>query len=401
MEDISAQQNASWRGLTIWLAASAGLIFLYFVLVVLLAPGAPFMDDIHISESVERARASANPWPELWSQHNEHRPVITKIIFWMQRAVAAPDYTLLAFIGNLSLLPIFAIFVQRARTLTGVAAGAAILFVATMTFSYTSADSMLWAMTAMSNYGVIVFALLAFWMLGKGGAAWSLGALAAALLAGLSQGNGFLVLLLGCAFLVLDRRWLLAAAWIAATFAFMALYFLSYTSVAGNADPIASLGRPHDVLLFGLIFSGSAFGYPLESEPLAFAMMVACAVLGLLLWAFVLRMFIAARFRSTDPLLWFSVFLIASGCLAALSRLDTGFIQAMTPRYHVNSCLLIASCVLVMATRNDGAKLTIGVRRFMPLLGAVGLAYIAVSTLTLWRMHTFYIEQTQGLPPPA
>lgn len=401
MEDISKHQSANWRGLTIWLAAAAGIIVLYFVLVLLLAPGGPFMDDIHISESVERARAAANPWPELWSQHNEHRPVITKLIFWLQRAVAAPDYTLLAFIGNLSLLPIFAIFVQRARKLTGIAAGAAILFAAAMTFSYTSADSMLWAMTAMSNYGVIMFALLSFWMLGKGGAAWSIGALSSALMAGLSQGNGFLVLLLGCAFLLLDRRWLLAAVWAIATAAFMGLYFVSYISVAGNADPVASLGRPHEVVLFGLIFSGSALGYPVSFEPLALTMMAACAGLGLLLWALVLRMFVVARFRSTDPLLWFSVFLIASGCLAALSRLDTGFIQAMTPRYHVNSCLLIASCVLILATRQDASKLAAGVRRFMPLLALAGLAYIAVSTLTLWRMHSFYIEQTRGLPPPA
>jgi len=94
----------------------------------------------------------------------------------------------------------------RAWKGAGALAGAAILFIATMTFSYTSADSMQWAMSAMSNYTVIAFALLTFWMLTKGGVAWSMGALGAALLSGLSQGNGFLVLLLGCAFLLFDRR---------------------------------------------------------------------------------------------------------------------------------------------------------------------------------------------------
>ncbi|MDP3492842.1 MAG: hypothetical protein Q8R82_06990 [Hyphomonadaceae bacterium] len=401
MQETSGNEGAGLRVGAIWLGAAIAVIVLYFVLVLLLAPGAPFMDDIHISESVERARAAANPWPELWSQHNEHRPVITKLIFWMQRAVAAPNYTLLAFIGNLSLLPIFAVLALRAWRSAGSAAGAAILFVATMTFSYTSADSMLWAMTAMSNYGVILFALLAFWMAGRSGAVWSIGALGSALLAGLSQGNGFLVLMLGCLFLIFDRRWIATAAWAAATAVFLALYFASYIPVAGNTDPVASLGRPFEVMLFALIFSGSALGYPVESGPLAFAMMAACAALGLLLWAVVWRTFLAARFRSTDPLLWFSFFLIASGGLAALSRLDTGFIQAMTPRYHVNSCLLIASCVVIMATNRDSLRQTIRVRRAMPLLALAGLAYIAVSTLTLWRMHSFYIEQTQGVPPPA
>ena len=57
--------------------------------------------------------------------------------------------------------------------------------------------------------------------------------------------------------------------------------------------------------------------------------------------------------------------------------------------------------VLGLARRHEGSELTTGVRRFMPLLALAGLAYVAVSTLTLWRMHSFYIEQTQGLPPPA
>ena len=164
--------DPAWRTHRIWLGVALALIVLYFMLIVLLAPGAPFMDDIYITASVERARAPANPWPELWAQHNEHRPLTTKLIFWARRAIAgAPDYTVLAFIGNLSLLLIFGILAARAWKGAGALAGAAILFIATMTFSYTSADSMLWAMTVMSNYTVITFALLTFWMLAKGGAA--------------------------------------------------------------------------------------------------------------------------------------------------------------------------------------------------------------------------------------
>ena len=91
-------------------------------------------------------------------------------------------------------------------------------------------------------------------------------ALGAALLSGLSQGNGFLVLLLGCAFLLFDRRWLYAGVWAAAFATFMTLYFASYVPVINTTNPLHSLGRPFEVVLFAAVFSGSALGYPTEKR---------------------------------------------------------------------------------------------------------------------------------------
>lgn len=385
-----------WRRYPVSTALTAALIVAFFACVILFAPGAPFGDDFDISRSVDQAMAAANPWPDLWAQHNEHRPVTTKLIFWAQRAITgAPDYTLLAIIGNLSLAGMFAIFASRALTARG-AIGATVLFIATMTFSYTSADSMLWAMTAISNYAVIALALLSFWMLAKGGAGWMLGALGCGLLACISQGNGFVVLALGAVFLLLQKRWLHAGLWLAMLAAFLFAHFATYVSIPGNPGPLAALGRPFEVVLFALIFSGSALSYPLAFTPALYAMMAVSAVLGLALWALILRKLIRSRFRSTDPLLWFSLFLVASGFLAALGRLDGGLIQATTPRYHINSCLLIVSCVLMLVSGDEDEKLSQLAQRAMPWLAAVGLAYVAVSTLILWRMHGFYIEQTQA-----
>lgn len=384
------------RSTIAYLALAAVIIIFYFVLVVLLAPGAPFRDDISISDSVERARAMANPWPELWSQHNEHRPFITKLIFWAQRATSgSPNYTALAFLGNLLLIPIFVILSMRMWRGGGSTSGASVLFIAAMCFSYTAADSMLWAMAALSNYGVLLFSLLSFWMLSKKRIAWSLGSLVSALLAGISQGNGILVLILGCGCLLVDMRWRLALVWASASAAFIVVYFLNYLSDTGNSDPLESLRHPVEVIFFALVFSGSALGYPTESEVLRWAMIIACALLGLALWAILSVRLFAARFRCSDPLLWFSIFLVGSGFIAALGRLDGGIIQALTPRYHTNSCLLIAAVTVVLVTGEGEDKLKALMRSIMPLMAIMGVAYIAISTLTLWRMHTFYIEQTQ------
>lgn len=386
-----------WRRHPVSAALTAALIVAFFACVILFAPGAPFGDDFDISRSVEQARAAANPWPDLWAQHNEHRLVTTKLIFWAQRAIAgAPDYTLLAVIGNLSLVGMFAMLARRALSVR-TAAGATVLFIATMLFSYTSADSMLWAMAAISNYGVTALALLAFWMLAKSGAGWMLGALGCGLLACISQGNGFVVLALGSVFLLLQKRWIDAGVWMAVLAAFLFAHFATYVDVPANTGPMAALGRPFEVALFALIFSGSALSYPLESTPALYAMMALSAALGLGLWALILRKLILSRFRSADPLLWFGLFLIASGFLAALGRIDGGLIQATTPRYHINSCLLIASAVLMLASSDDDTRLGPLVQRAMPWLAAAGLAYVAVSTLTLWRMHGFYIEQTHAV----
>ena len=51
--------DPAWRTHRIWLGVALALIVLYFMLIVLLAPGAPFLDDIYITASVERARAPA------------------------------------------------------------------------------------------------------------------------------------------------------------------------------------------------------------------------------------------------------------------------------------------------------------------------------------------------------
>lgn len=376
------------------MALTAALILAFFVCVILFAPGAPFRDDVDMANAVERAMAASNPWPDIWSQHNEHRLVTTKLAFWMQRAITgAPDYTLLAVIGNLCLLVVFAIFAKRALT-SRAAVGATLLFVAAMTFSYTSADSMLWAMAAISNYGVIALALLAFWMLAKGGARWMLAALVCGLLACVTQGNGFVVMALGCVFLLLQKRWTHAAVWVVALAGFMVAHTMNYTGIPGNSGPLAALGKPVDVVLFAAIFSGSALSYPLAFEPSLYALMFVSAGLGLALWAFILRRFIVSRFRSADPLLWFGVFLVASGFLAALGRLDGGLIQATTPRYHIHSTLLIASCVLMLVSGEGDERLEPIARRAMPWLAAAGVAYVVVSTLILWRMHGFYIAQT-------
>jgi hypothetical protein len=373
------------------------LIVVFFACVILFAPGAPFGDDKDIAHSVEQAMAATNPWPDLWAQHNEHRLVTTKLAFWAQRAITgAPDYTLLAFMGNLCLLAVFAIFARRALNARA-AVGATLVFVTAMTFSYSSADSMLWAMAAISNYGVIMLALLSFWMLAKGGTGWLLGALACGLLACVTQGNGFVVMALGCLFLLFQRRWLYAAIWGLALAAFLFAHFSNYAGIPGNSGPLAALGKPVELIAFALIFSGSALSYPTAFEPALYAMITISAALGLALWAFILRQFIASRFRSTDPLLWLSVFLVASGFLAALGRLDGGLIQATTPRYHINSVLLIACTVLMTVSGNTDDRFAPAIRRAMPWLAAVGLVYVAATTLILWRMHGFYIEQTAAL----
>lgn len=378
----------------IYSAISLLLIVAYFLFVLLLAPSAPFGDDKDITRSVEHAMAAANPWPDLWSLHNEHRLVTTKLAFWGQRALMGlPNYTMLAIIGNLLLLGIFAIFVSRVLK-TASAAGATLLFVATMLFSYTSADSMLWAMAALSNYSVVLFALLAFWMLAKQGAGWLLGGLVCGLLACVSQGNGFVVLALGCVFLSIQRRWLSALIWAILLTAFLIAHFWDYPIASADSGPLSAIGRPGEVLLFALIFSGSALSYPTEFEPALFAMMAASAGLGLVIWGFVLRRLMSSRSRKSEPLLWFSIFLIASGFLAALGRMDFGLISATTPRYHIHSTLLIASCLLMLVSDEETTELGSLAKRLMPWFAAAGLAYVAASGLVLWRMHVFYVEQT-------
>ncbi|MBI1362138.1 MAG: hypothetical protein GC155_17825 [Alphaproteobacteria bacterium] len=385
----------------LWFAALLGLA--YFLLVIVLAPGGPFGDDLDIAIQVGRAQAAHNPWPILWTQHNEHRLLVTELMFWGQRALmGAPNYTLLAFAGGLFLIPIFLILAQRASRIER-GAGAALVFAAAMTFSYSSADSMLWAMAAISNYGVIAFAAAMVWLLNLDTAASRAGALACAILAVASQGNGILAPFLGAAYLVTGRRWGWAALWLAVSIAVAAAYLHGYARPDNLSDPLDSMRHPIGVGLFALVMSGSAFGYPMASVGLRLAVTILSALLGVVLCGLTVFGFMRSRFLTRDPLLWFNAFLLGSILLAALGRLDMGLIQALAPRYHINSCLLAASCVMVAASDGFGAALGALARKTLPALAVGGCLYLAASSLTLWRMHTFYAAHVgeRYSPPPA
>jgi hypothetical protein len=381
--------------------AALALVVLYFILVVTLAPGGPFGDDLDIARSVEAARAADNPWPALVSLHNEHRLVLTRLVFWGQQAVmGAPDYTMIALVGNLFLLAVFGVFAMRAREADAPAAGWAILFAAAMTFSYSAADTMLWAMGAVQNYGAAASAALAFWMLAKRGTGWTLSALAMAAVAVAAQGSGLVVLALGAVFLAVDRRWAWSAVWLAATVAVAIPYMSGATTPGGHSSFDVVMGQPLEATLFALIVSGSALGYPMENEGLRLVFFAACAGFGALLWGIVGRAVLRSRFASRDPILWFALFLIASGFLVATGRLEAGMIQALTPRYHTLSCLLAACCLLMLATEPSEARAPALVRRALPVLAVAAVAYVGVSTLTLWRMHVFLAEHV-GTRGPA
>lgn len=190
------------------------IILAYFFSIAALAPTAPFADDAGISQEAAAfgaARSPAEAWTALSTQHDEHRPILLRLVFWGAATLPGEtSYRLIALIGSLFLLLAFWIFAREARR--SAAPGAILVVLAALTFNFGAAESSLWAAAAVANFGALGLAMAMLALIAAGGVWAALAIIPALLTVGL-QGNGLVALAVGMGALLFNRRWGLAALW--------------------------------------------------------------------------------------------------------------------------------------------------------------------------------------------
>lgn len=370
---------------------AAAMILAYFLLAWLFHLGRPLPDDVRLTTEIELARYAHSFqefWRPMWSLHNEHRPVLARLVLLAETLVGGrPDYRFAALIGNLLLLPIFACLVAEARRAR--APGAALVLLAALIFNFMSAESSLWAMAALSNFAAPMLAVLMLWLLSRGGAlAWL--AVLPALAAVGSQANGLIAPFVGAGYLLFNRKFIAGAFWLLASIALAAAYFSFWDMptpkvVAGGLSADALWRAP----LFLLAFCGGAIGFGGSSLGSFNTVFVAAsALLGAGLLALTGRAF--ARGRIASPMPWINVFIIGTGLMAAAARMDFGAQQALVSRYHINSCLMLASSVLMVLAAMPAEKgLGRFLRRHMGWFAALGCLYWLASLAVLFLISRY------------
>jgi hypothetical protein len=322
-----------WREIWPWLLAAAPPIAL-LAFILRFQTGLPYWDEWHFVSLLERWRSSTLTCGEIWLPHNEHRPVLSKLIFL---AVAAPSdwnetLELLANFG-IGLATLALLVWQVVRTLPK--QRWVVPIVSLMVCSLAQAENWLWGMQSMFFLAILAaaggFVTLARWQ-GR----WRMLALAAAagVLMTFSFALGVVYWPIGAAVLVAAHpwrsrrtRWGLAL-WSALAAIVLAAFFHGYSRV-DSAAWLSGLGTdPASYAHYVLNFLG---GTLIRSER---AVMAGAA--GIALWLAAGAALARRRLVSLTailPFLALSALAVGAALIAGLGRQQFGVGQALASRY--------------------------------------------------------------------
>jgi hypothetical protein len=330
------------------LLAPAPLIF--FTIITSQISKLPFWDDY---DSVLGFLLQLRGFPDavgkiafiLTAQHNEYRLIFENCIFALDDSLLGhPHFALLAFIGNLSVLPICYFLWKALQRHPAEVRIAWFLPVSLILFQLNYAETLDWAMGGLQNLAVLAFALGSLYTLSLNTRRSFAAAALFLLLAISASGNGLILWPVCLLMLVEMKRWRQALAWFLLGLASIALYFLHYhrnLSQTG-AHPSILHGLAHLNPAYFFSFLGSAVGenhdYIRYLSPLW----------GLVLFALFLWMFHKRAWRNNRFAFYLALFVLITALGVTCLRSDLGFGQSMSSRYKIYSDLfMIAVCIFL------------------------------------------------------
>lgn len=342
----------------------------FFAVFFIYAVNVPFNDDFDAVFGFLLKYLSYDNLPDklslLSSQHNEHRIASVRLAtLAIYKATGAVDFRVLMLAGILA-IPAMAFLLYRASK--GGFKGAIFLPALFIIFQPQYYESIFCAMAALSNFHVILFVLASIYFLSKEGAPWFSFAIACAVIASYTQGNGIFLFPTGAALLLLSKRYRAAVIWAAIGAAVIALYFHGYSRPAGHPE-VASiiLHDPLAVIKYFLAFLGA---------PVYFYYAAGAASL----LVFLLLVF-KGYYRRNPVIFFFLVFLFLTALAASAARAGFGVEQSFALRYRIVSVLIFASLYI-------GGIETLGkdrARRLLPAFLILTAAFNVFSYLDMMK----------------
>ena len=280
-------------------------------------------------------------WGSLWAQHNEHRILLTRLLFWVDLAWFN-GWSYFLVITNLTLVAACAAMFWRIRAEQSRGHNLFVgFFIVAWMFSWCQHENLLWGFQAQFILAQLI-PLMAFYAMHQSvshpESKWRFGlVIGLGLLSLGTMANGVLALPLVTVLALLSRAsWRRVAVLGALSVLGVALYFHGYVKPAhhGSLTQVL-LDDPLGLVDYILVYLGGPFHHLLPSSRLR---MVIPRVMGLL---FVVGTMVAARqvLRATHrntlalALLIFIVFISGSALATAGGRMFLGVEQALSSRY--------------------------------------------------------------------
>lgn len=313
----------------------------------------------------------------IYMQHFEHRTAFNRLIYLIvYESTGSINFKSLMLIGDLSTFGLIALLSAQYKNRQDFS----IIFAFTAIFllNLQGWSSMLWAMTAISNYSVALFVFACLTALASSNTLGIYFAILFAALASLSMGNGLIAWPLGLLFIIFvehERRNFRFVLWSFTAVFFVVIYFYHYTFLSSMRAPL-KLGlvanQWSSSAQWFLSFLGSCWTFESDNTTVA---MVAGMIL--LLSAIPCFFFLVKR---TPVIAYFIVFIIFSAVIAAYSRFSSGLHEALTSRYKIYS--IYVSCIILTALFIWLSEKKIKPRLLSILLLTVALGHTVATYLT-------------------
>jgi hypothetical protein len=330
----------------------------------------------------------------LFAQHNEHRPTLTRLIGLLDWYLADARNTVnLSFIALcypafgvalFKLVNVIAADWRRAAVVTGLAFATAL--------SAAQWENMTWGFQT-GFVGSFVCAFLALFFASLAAQRQTsaerksinvLLCLSASFLAVFSLASGLLILPLVIALLfICGASAKLKYGYAAFAIAMFACYLYGYSGPIEHANPLASLRDVWAVAHFALAYIGSPFARGDVDVASSVGALGALVLLALAANAAVVfwrepRLLDTPKLAAYVALLLFAVFVISAGGLTALGRINLGIRQPLAPRYATPALLfwadLIALCLVQSYVHRHARRIF---RRLGAIIGVVLASYVA------------------------
>ncbi|HQC73150.1 MAG TPA: hypothetical protein PLE42_10580 [Candidatus Competibacteraceae bacterium] len=347
MSNASSQGNY-WK--TTWIIAA--IIGFYYTIVIIFSYNFPISDDFALLEFVTNIVTSSDLTASLkllYTQHNEHIIITTKLVYlldyWLFNEI---NFQRLILIGNIFHLGTFYIFIKHSPQ-NFKQRYYLFIFYACMIFQFGSAESMLWSMAAISNYLVIMLALLTLSLLSTDDFIHYILAILICVLTVFTQGNGILMPFIAILYLISQKRYRDSCIMTTIGLLVVFIYFQYYLVPDIHSNPLDTLHNPGKILIFALSFTGSAFGVGGSHYPVLTTLsLIPTLAVGSLIWAITGYGFYKKIHFDGNIFIWFNVFVILTSIITAMSRINFGLSQSMVFRYHIYSNLATISTVMLV-----------------------------------------------------
>jgi hypothetical protein len=312
------------------------------------------------------------------AQHNEYKLGFEHSIVALELEVTHHlNFTFLTVLGDLILLPIGCMLWQtyQGAEQTGNASLRrrllAFLPISLCFFSLTYWENLNWAMTGLQNTPVVLFSLLAIYLVAREQkptpALLFWGCLSASL-AAFTSANGFLLAPLGLLIFLPRRAFAACAAWCAAFVLPLVAYLYHHTASVHPAHRLFYIRRP----LFFLGFLGGVVPV-VRGAPLAGLVILAVLVLAA-----------RSRFDRVNPTaFYFMVWIVATACLVAWVRGSATY--SIASRYSMYSSLLLIFCYSFLAHQLVGRASLRKQRLFWATAIVVSAIFCLASDVTAYR----------------